>query len=415
VKIAVVTHFYPPEPGAGALRVASLVEALARAGHDVTVITSYASFPTGSFSEKRRSLVRADVEGNVRTVRLFSWLARGWPGARLLHWLSAACAASVYLTATRDRYDVVVVSSPPVTLAIPGLIGAWRHRARLVVDVRDVFPDVAVAMGEWKQDALSTRVVEWLVRRLYARANLVVAVTPTAISQIAERGVDASRLVLARNAAGDASGPVEVRRRPSNGSAARDFTAIFAGNLGLSTDLDVIVDAAAQLGDDGIVVEIVGDGAQRSHLEERIRNEGVRNVVLKGSFPRAQAMQMIADADVSIVSLRKGIEESIPTKLYDALSVGCPVVVVAEGEASREGASLGALCTPPGDATALAGELRRLSNMDRTALRQLGDKGQQSIAGRANRSRIMADLAARISSLVPAKFNSSDQPLSRYT
>jgi glycosyltransferase involved in cell wall biosynthesis len=393
VKALFITHFYPPEPAAAATRVASFVEALANAGHDVTVVTNYPSFPRGRFSERRLPLMRREKSGRTRTVRLFSLLVPGIPGSRLLHWLSAALSASLYAVLTRDKYDLVLISSPPITLALPGMIAAWRHRAKLVVDVRDVFPDVAIAMGEWKKDDVIVRVVERLVRALYARADLVVAVTPTALSQIAARGVAQSRLVLARNAAERTPSVA-----PKNGRGDR-FTAVYAGNLGLATDVDVLVDAAALVASENITIEIVGDGAQRTHLGQRLRTEGAANVVVRGSLPRGDAMECVARADVSIVPLRKGIEDSIPTKLYDSLSVGCPVIVAAAGEASREGVELGALCTPPGDAPALAQALRQLAALDKGALRELGESGKAAVAKRADRACIMDEVVARLGEL----------------
>jgi glycosyltransferase involved in cell wall biosynthesis len=294
---------------------------------------------------------------------------------------------------TRERYDVVIVSSPPITVTVPGLVGAARHRARLVVDVRDVFPDIAIAMGVWKADSFVARTIERFVRFLYSRADLVSVVTPTALLQIAQRGVEPARLVLARNAAERVP---DVQALPPR---ADGFTAVYAGNLGLTTDIDVLADAATLVANDGISIEIVGDGAQRTRLDERVRTEGIRNLRLTGSLSRAGAMAKVANADVSIIPLRKGIEESIPTKLYDALSVGCPVIVAAGGEARSEGTALGALCTPAGDARALADALRQLSLLDKAALRELGNKGKELVLKRADRSDIMADLAGRIAAL----------------
>jgi colanic acid biosynthesis glycosyl transferase WcaI len=393
VKVAVVTHFYPPESGAGALRVRSMVDAFAAAGHDVTVVTTYPSFPRGRFAEGPRPMIGVEESGRIRIVRLSSILIPKIPGGRLLHWLSAALSSSLYLLTTRERFDVVVMSSPPITLSLPALVGAARHRARLIVDVRDVFPDIGVAMGVWKKDSFVVRALDKLVRRLYRRANLVVVVTPHGASQIANRGVDRDRIFLARNAY--ERDPVVANGIPHGNG----FTAVYAGNLGLTTDVDVLVDAAALVAKDGITIEIIGDGAQRSRLRERVEDEKVENLQIRGSFPRQEALAMVAGADVSVIPLRKGLMESVPTKLYDSFSVGCPVVIVAEGEAIEEGTSLGALCTPAGDAGALAAILRQLSLLDKSALRKMGDEGKSRLRKRADRSDIMSELVGRIAAL----------------
>jgi colanic acid biosynthesis glycosyl transferase WcaI len=393
VKVAVVTHFYPPESGAGALRVRSMVDAFAAAGHDVTVVTTYPSFPRGRFAEGPRPMIGVEESGRIRIVRLSSILIPKIPGGRLLHWLSAALSSSLYLLTTRERFDVVVMSSPPITLSLPALVGAARHRARLIVDVRDVFPDIGVAMGVWKKDSFVVRALDKLVRRLYRRANLVVVVTPHGASQIANRGVDRDRIFLARNAY--ERDPVVANGIPHGNG----FTAVYAGNLGLTTDVDVLVEAAALVAKDGITIEIIGDGTQRSRLRERVEDEKVENLQIRGSFPRQEALAMVAGADVSVIPLRKGLMESVPTKLYDSFSVGCPVVIVAEGEAIEEGTSLGALCTPAGDAGALAAILRQLSLLDKSALRKMGDEGKSRLRKRADRSDIMSELVGRIAAL----------------
>lgn len=394
MKVAFVTHFFPPEPCAAATRVRSFVDALLAAGNDVTVVTNFPSFPSGRFSDEDRGrTMRVETIGGARVVRLASLVARGLPAARLFHWISSAFAAALYLSVSRERYDAVVVSMPPITLTLPALAGAWRHGAKLVVDVRDVYPDVAIAMGEWKRGGFWARAAELIVRAAYRRADLVVAVTAAGMAQIAARGVDRSRVVLAPNAA-EAVPEMHADAAPRTG-----FTAVYAGNLGLATDVDVLVDAAKQLDGEGISLYVVGDGAKGAHMRARVRDERIGNVEFAGALPRARAMRAVADADVAIVPLRRGINDSVPTKLYDALSLACPVVLVADGEAEREGTALGTVCTPPGDAPALAAALRRIAAMTPGERRAMGEGGQTRVRDRADRARIMTDLVARIATL----------------
>ncbi len=397
MNVALVTHYYPPEPAAGAIRVHSLAVALANAGHDVTVVTNFPSFPRGRFMTDHRPFLQTERTDKVLVVRHPSALLPFVPGARVLHWASSAISSTLYLLATRKRYDVIVVSSPPITLALPAVLAALRHRARLVVDVRDVYPDIGIAMGVWKPNSPIVRALEFVARVLYRQADLVVGVTATGLAQIARRGVDPDRLVLARNASERDSLPSMESRSPR--TRGNGFTAIYTGNLGLATDVDVMVSAAALLTDAGVTLNIVGDGAQREHLIERVRSEGLDNVRVFGSLPRAETMAMLADADVSIVPLRKGIEDSVPTKLYDSFAVGCPVIVAADGEAQREGSLLGALHTPAGDAPALAGALRRLAGLQESELRELGESGRSRLDKYPDRARIMAELAGKIGSL----------------
>jgi glycosyltransferase involved in cell wall biosynthesis len=229
--------------------------------------------------------------------------------------------------------------------------------------------------------------------RVYRRADLIVAVTPTALEQIAGRGIPRRRLELARNAAEETPA---IERPAKNGAP---FTVIYAGNLGLATDVDLLLEAASHLKDAGIRLEIAGGGALANDVRERVTRENLTNVRFSGVLTRLEALRHIAAADVAIVPLRAGITESIPTKLYDALSVGCPVIVAAGGEAACEGAALGAICTPAGDAHAVAAAIRALSRLDPDELREMGRRSQAAVRQRSGRAAIMTRLSTKIASL----------------
>ena len=396
-RIALLTHFYPPEPCAAANRARSLVKALLNEGNDVTVVTSFPSFPSRCLqADDAWRLFRLEDTDGARVVRLFTATFRGLPGARLLHWVFSAVAQSVFLLTTRRRFESIIVTMPPITLALPALVGSMRHRAKLVVDVRDVYPDIAIAMGEWREGGFLARATEWVARLLYQRAALVTAVTPTALRQIGSRGVPENRLLLAPNGCeAPESRPVPQAREDHK------FVALYAGNLGLASDLDVLLDAAEMLrANDRIEIWIAGDGVEGDRIRKRVEDECLSNVRLLGPLSRAVAMQRTADADISLVPLRKGIDESIPTKIFDALSVGCPVLVGADGEARATAlASRGGIVISPGDARALAKALLRLAALNKNTLRATGERGRSYVVKFYQRDIIMLNYSQRIAAL----------------
>src|SRR5215472_15075403 len=141
-RIAVITQFYPPEAGAASNRVSAIARALSDAGNDVTVIAALPSFPTGIIPAHYRSREQwARRDGGIEVRYVWTYASpRLRTVDRLLNWLSVAAAATTHLVFGRKRFDVVLVSSPPITLALPALAASILHRARLVVDVRDVYP-----------------------------------------------------------------------------------------------------------------------------------------------------------------------------------------------------------------------------------------------------------------------------------
>lgn len=386
-RILVLSQFYPPEPCAAANRVSALAEALAERGHDVTILTGMPNFPAGRIEPGYAgALFRRERCGAVAVERVWT-LVRG----RLATWASVAFGATVRALFSA-RYDAIVVSSPPITLALPALVAKLRHRAPLIVDVRDVFPDVAVEMGEWKRDGLLARSVGAIAALLYRTARVVVCVTPSARAEITARAAG-SHPLLAPNGF-DA---IALASEPVLAAEPGAFVAAYVGNMGLATGLDVVLDAAVQLtGDPRFRFVLVGAGADAERLARRIADEGLHNVRMLGVLPRPVALRVVADADVCLVPLRNTITDSLPTKLFDAMFVSRPAIVSAGGEARRVlEESGGGIAVPPGDGAALAGALRTLA-ADPALCARMGASGNTYVNEHYDRARIMRALAAQI-------------------
>lgn len=397
-RILIVTQFYAPEPCAAAHRVEAFARALARRGNAVRVLCPLPSFPSGTIDARYAGKwVSQERDGAIEIIRV-RHIASAGRGGRLLAWASFAVLASCYVLFA-PAFDIIGMSTPPISVGIPAWIGAVARRARLIVDVRDVFPDLPIQMGLWREKGLMARAVGAFARALYRRASVVSVVTQTALERVRRREPSAP-IVLAPNA-GDPVAP----QAPGALQGGR-FVAAFTGNMGLANGLDVLLDAAKRVAGEGIVVRLVGGGADLSRVRARIRNESIHNVQLLGVLPREQAVGVLAESDACIVILRKGIEESVPTKLFDAFAVGCPVILSAAGEARRVvESSGGGICCAAGDALALADGLRALA--DNPALRE-----RLAVAGRAfarqwgDRTRVMDALAISVQRAVAAAASS---------
>ncbi|GAC1399817.1 MAG: glycosyltransferase family 4 protein [Vulcanimicrobiaceae bacterium] len=394
----ILTHFFPPEPCAAANRADALRAALLEAGFAVEVVTGVATFPSGTMPAAERVVWPRTVRDGAATLtRVCTYASRRLTGRnRIANWLSVSLAASLYVTFARRRYDIVIVTIPPITLALPAICAKWRHRARLVVDVRDAFPEVAIAMGYWRERSPIASAVGSIARRLYRAADLVVCVTDAGRTDVVARGSDPHRTIVASNG----FDPVDDRAPSPYRPRAGEFVAAFAGNMGLATGLDIILDAAKILRDEPRVAFVLaGDGADRHRLAARVRDEGLANVRFVGAVPRAAANALLAIASVSIVPLHGALTGSLPTKLFDALVLGCPVICCARGEA-REFAerSGGGVVVEPGDGAGLATAILTLAD-DPAARARLAGSGSAFVRERYDRAAIMRDLASRLTRL----------------
>ena len=394
-SVLVLTHFYPPEPCAAANRVVAMTRALEESGFDVHVVTGVANFPNGAIAPGDRLLFpKTTHEGTLRLTRVWTYASTRLSGRnRVLNWLSVAFAMTLYVVFLRRRYDFVIVTMPPITLALPALCAMLRHRAKLIVDVRDVFPDVAIKMGYWRANGLAARIVGSIATAMYRAGRLVLCVTESAEREILARGSASSKTVVASNG----FDPVRVAAESPYRRRSDEFVAAFVGNMGLATGLDVILDAAGLCKDEPrIRFVLAGGGADYARLTARIDTERLANVVMLGVVPRESANALIAAADVSIVPLHRSIVDSLPTKLFDALILGCPVVCCAAGEARKfVERSQGGIALPPQDGALLADALRALL-ADAALRRAFAERGRAYVLEHYDRTKIMRSVAVRL-------------------
>jgi glycosyltransferase involved in cell wall biosynthesis len=364
MRVLIFSQYFPPEVGAGQTRVHTFAAGLAARGHDVEVICEIPNHPHGVVHDgyggrprDRRALDGFEVS--------YVWV-RARAGKTMLNRLGAY--GSYVLSggaagALSKRPDVIFASSPPLPVGVPAAAAALRHRAPWVLDVRDLWPQAAVAMGELG----STRVIaaaERLERGLYRSATAITTVTEPFRRHIAAIAGADKPIELLPN--GTTRLWIDAAELPADrdalGLPADRFLVTYAGTLGAAQGLEALIDAAELL-DDGMQLLLVGDGAMRPALEERARALPPGRVAFHDLVPPDEATRYLRASDCLIVSLAAdpGLAPFVPSKLFDYCAVGRPVVLAAAGESARLAEAAGAALTvAPGDPAALAAAIGRL-------------------------------------------------------
>jgi len=282
-----------------------------------------------------------------------------------------------------SRSDIVVSLTDPPILGLAALMTAHRTGARFVFVCQDVFPEVASLVEDFESPTVN-RLLQWVNRYLVRRADRVVALGETMRERlIAGKGADPAKVTVIHNWAdcsaiepGPKDNPFSVEHGLNN-----RFVVMHSGNMGLSQNLETLIDAAAHLRSyDDLVFALVGDGVKRTQLEAKVRSLGLSRVHFFPFQPREVLRESFASADVFVVSLKQGLAGYIvPSKMYGILAAGRPVVAAVE-----EDCEVASLCKKldcgllarPGDSRDLAEKILTFYRQRSLARRQ-GDNARR--------------------------------------
>jgi colanic acid biosynthesis glycosyl transferase WcaI len=341
LRVLYISHYFPPEVNAPAVRVSEMADRWAEQGADVTILTCFPNHPTGIIREEYRGLLRCrEKHGAINVVRTYVYAAanKGF-FRRILNFLSFMFSAILLGTPAVGKQDIVIATSPQFFVGVAGYIISRLRRAKFVFEIRDLWPEEIVAVGALK-NRLAIRILEMIEMFLYRKADLIVAVAKGTIEILERRGIPVSKMTLIPNGVdigffqGRCDGEF-VRCKLGLGDR---FVAGYIGTHGMAHRLDVVLETARLLKDhDNIRFLFVGDGADKQNLVKIAGDLGLSNVVFQDQIPRAEIPEYYAACDLCLVPLRKAelFTKNIPSKIYEIMASGRPILISTEGESRR--------------------------------------------------------------------------------
>jgi hypothetical protein len=376
-RVVFLTHYFHPEVGASQTRILECARLLHQRGYDVTVLTGFPNYPDGVIpAPYRRKLLASETLDGFRVLRSAVYPApnRGFAKRLVNH---TSFAISSVLTSWRaGRADVVIAETPPLFTAVAAVWVTRLRRAKLVLNVADLWPESAVQLGALK-NRFAIRGAEAMERFAYRHADRITAPTPGVARAIETHPEFSGRVRHLPNAVDiDRFHPDERPPRPEG-------PVIYCGTVGLAQGVRTLLEAARELEQEGCPREflIVGDGAERIQLEALAEEWDLQSVAFTGRVKHEEVPGMIESASMAVMLLRDVplFADALPTKLLEYMAAGRPVVAGAAGQVAELLTETGAgIVCPPEDSRAVAEAVRRL-DADPEEARAMGMRGRRYV------------------------------------
>ncbi|MEW6411107.1 MAG: glycosyltransferase family 4 protein [Candidatus Zixiibacteriota bacterium] len=334
MKILIVTQHFPPERGA-VRRLFEFARYFVSKGHQVSVLTAMPNYPDGIVPPRYRGrfYFKEEMDG-VQVHR--SWVlpaSNSQPTKRMVGFISFLTTSILNSFRLKDRFDVVIASSPPVTTPVIGYILSRIRKSKFVLEIRDLQPESSEDFGNLSRSPF-TRLLKKMMHHLYRKADAVVPVTQGITDYLLGLGLDEKKVTTVKSGVSR-----EFIDSDSNGIRKKfgleeKFLVIYAGTLGWAHSLETLVEAARQLTDQpDIYFAFIGDGQKKKVLEGMVRDYGLKNVGFFGLQPLETIPYFLRAGDVLVHSMKdvpvtKG---SLPSKLFEYMASGKPIIYGSSG------------------------------------------------------------------------------------
>ena len=340
MNILIVHQYYLGKKDAGGSRWNQFAKYWSQMGHKVTVLAGTVHYATGQKlpDYKGRFVVREKGTENVEILRCYvsesynkSFIGRFWA---YLSFSISSIWAGLFHT---GRCDVIICTSPPLTVGLTGWILSSLKRIPMVFEVRDLWPESAIDTGVLTNKWL-IKMSCWLEKKSYSSSSWINVLTPAfEKALVKKKGISPDKISMIPNGA-----DIDIVKPGPRDNWVREkykfnnkFVVTYVGAHGVANALMQLVEAGKILKekDQQVQIVLVGDGMEKPKLIEAIRKFGLDNVTFIDPVPKSQITDYLNASDVCTAVLKKcdTFKTVYPNKVFDYMSAAKPTIVAIDG------------------------------------------------------------------------------------
>ena len=330
MKILYFYQYFSTSNGSWGTRVHEFTREWVKDGHEVTVVSSIYSKSDLTAEKFIEDQYFDGVKVKVVNVRVDN---KQPIYKRIFTFVAYALVSCWY--ALTIKADVVIASSGPITVGLPGLVAKYLSGRKLVFEVRDLWPDGAIELGllnnKWLQ-----KLAYWFEKKCYKAADLIVTLSPGMQHEIIEKHQHKNVISVTNSANIELFATTQEFPTADIMSFKKRKYALYTGNIGMVNNVEWMFEAAKILGNLGrndIQIVWIGDGQLKQKLAERKEIEGVDNLILMDLMPKNKLVPIVQNALVCLAPLKdtKVLKTSSPNKFFESLAAGVPVIQTTNG------------------------------------------------------------------------------------
>jgi len=397
-KILFITFGYPPETSATAKRLGNFAKYFTDNGWEVTTATQLPHHPNNKIKEGYESKFNKfeEIDG-VSVFRIKPWIVERGSFVKRFMAEMRFCFLSFYHMRSK-KFDVIYATCPYMFTAFSGYLLSRNNKAFSVLEFRDITWRYIKSSG--KKSFGMEKILEKLMLWVSKKASMIVTTTNGQLKYFLDRGVEPKYKLVVPNGVSEEFIDLFKDKSVTINTNKEEYSVVYAGLIGFPQSLQVIVDAAEILPD--VTFYIIGDGAEKEMLVEKVKDRNLKNVKFPGYLSLDELIKYYEKADVLMAHLKDDpiFKITQPSKVWEYMVTGTPVIYGGSGEAAEAvKKSNGGLVFDPENAEQLAEKILHLKNNPDKAM-NFGIQGKKYVLENVRRDRYSEELTEKLSSII---------------